>query len=294
MDIERVGGRGANQLRPIDCSRNVLNRAHGSATCSHGETRVLAAVYGPKAGTKKNENPEKACFEVVWKPKTGQIGEIASSWLIFNETWTYDRKTRKGVRDDPEENIAKYLPFDCSSEHYDINYNPGDVVEWIQLSMMMVPYPFPVILPVMEEVLFCEIIHAISSSILLLSNLLPCAIHAACAALVDAGIPLKYSAVAISCCLAESGHVILDPSKLEEQKMKGFVCLAFPTSVNSILPESGESMEQGIITSLTHGVMTVEDYFQCLEQGRAAIKPLSNILKKKLQSQSPSNVSMAT
>lgn len=41
--------------------------------CS-GETKVLAAVYGPKAGTNKNENPEKACFEVIWKPKTGQIG----------------------------------------------------------------------------------------------------------------------------------------------------------------------------------------------------------------------------
>lgn len=40
-----------------------------------GETKVLAAVYGPKAGTKKNENPEKASIEVIWKPKTGQIGE---------------------------------------------------------------------------------------------------------------------------------------------------------------------------------------------------------------------------
>jgi exosome complex component RRP46 len=39
-----------------------------------GDTKVLAAVYGPKAGTKKNENPEKACIEVIWKPKTGQIG----------------------------------------------------------------------------------------------------------------------------------------------------------------------------------------------------------------------------
>lgn len=41
-----------------------------------GDTKVLAAVYGPKAGTKKNEDPEKACFEVIWKPKSGQIGII--------------------------------------------------------------------------------------------------------------------------------------------------------------------------------------------------------------------------
>ena len=41
-----------------------------------GDTKVLVAVYGPKAGTKKNENPEKACIEVIWKPKSGQIGEF--------------------------------------------------------------------------------------------------------------------------------------------------------------------------------------------------------------------------
>lgn len=106
--MDRKDGRTANQLRPLTCTRNVLNRAHGSASwsqgiyqpifsaiqavpfsCFHlkleflrwvytctGETKVLAAVYGPKAGTNKNENPEKACFEVIWKPKTGQIGEF--------------------------------------------------------------------------------------------------------------------------------------------------------------------------------------------------------------------------
>lgn len=41
-----------------------------------GDTKVLAAVYGPKPGTRKNENPEKACFEDIWKPKSGQIGII--------------------------------------------------------------------------------------------------------------------------------------------------------------------------------------------------------------------------
>lgn len=43
---------------------------------SLGDTKVLAAVYGPKPGTRKNENPEKACFEVIWKPKSGQIGIV--------------------------------------------------------------------------------------------------------------------------------------------------------------------------------------------------------------------------
>ncbi|KAI5586390.1 hypothetical protein BDE02_06G208900 [Populus trichocarpa] len=47
--------------------------------------------------------------------------------------------------------------------------------------------------------------------------LLVCAINAACAALVDARIPMKHLAVAICCCLADVGYVILDPTKLEEQ-----------------------------------------------------------------------------
>ncbi|PRQ27434.1 putative ribosomal protein S5 domain 2-type [Rosa chinensis] len=67
MEIDRLDGRTPNQLRPLACTRNVLNRAHGSAS--------WCQVYGPKAGTKKNENPEKACIEVIWKPKTGQGGK---------------------------------------------------------------------------------------------------------------------------------------------------------------------------------------------------------------------------
>uniref|UniRef100_A0A453MLF2 Exoribonuclease phosphorolytic domain-containing protein n=1 Tax=Aegilops tauschii subsp. strangulata TaxID=200361 RepID=A0A453MLF2_AEGTS len=55
-------------------TRNPLERAHGSARWAQGDTVVLAAVYGPRPGTRKGENPEKASVEVVWKPKTGQIG----------------------------------------------------------------------------------------------------------------------------------------------------------------------------------------------------------------------------
>ncbi|KAL6524080.1 exosome non-catalytic core subunit rrp46 [Orobanche minor] len=211
MASEREGGRRANQLRPIDCSRNVISRAHGSASCSHGETRVIAAVYGPKAGTKKNENPEKASIEVIWKPKTGQSGKPEKEFEMI---------------------LKRTLQNICL-----LNVHPNTTTSII-----------------------VQVVHD-----------------------DDAGIPLKYLAVAISCCLTESGQIILDPSKIEEQKMKAFVYLAFPSTVQSVLPEGPTN---GIITSLTHGVMPVDDYFQCVEQGRAAITPLSNILKKKLQPQS--------
>lgn len=38
MDVDvRADGRTLNQLRPLTCSRNVLNRAHGSARWSQGK-----------------------------------------------------------------------------------------------------------------------------------------------------------------------------------------------------------------------------------------------------------------
>ncbi|CAN1148949.1 Exosome complex exonuclease RRP46 homolog [Linum perenne] len=124
--------------------------------------------------------------------------------------------------------------------------------------------------------------------------LLPCAINAACAALVDAGIPMKHLAVAICCCVAEGGSVVLDPTKLEEQQMRGFAYLVFPNSGQSALPETsslvdGEPLEHGIITSVTHGIMSVDEYLKCVDRGRAACSKLSGFVRRNLQSQLPSD-----
>ncbi|KAL2940122.1 Exosome complex exonuclease RRP46-like protein [Bienertia sinuspersici] len=238
MEIDRADGRSSTMLRPVACSRNVLNRAHGSASWSHGDTKVLAAVYGPKAGTKKNENPEKASIEILWKPKTGQIGKLEREYEMI---------------------LKRTLQSICI-----LTVNPNTTTS--------------VIVQVVNDD----------------GALLPCAINAACAALVDAGISLRHLAVAICCCLAETGCVILDPTKEEEQKMKAFVYLVFPNSVLSVQEVSGhsntETMEHGIITSITHGAMSVEDYFNCLKSGQAATAKLSNFLRKRLQNQLPSDL----
>ncbi|KAI9191359.1 hypothetical protein LWI28_007455 [Acer negundo] len=242
MEIDRADGRTPNQLRPLSCSRNILHRAHGSASWSQGDTKVLAAVYGPKAGTKKNENPEKACIEVIWKPKTGQIGKPEREFEMI---------------------LKRTLQSICI-----LTVNPNTTTSII-----------------------VQVVHDDGA-------LLPCAINAACAALVDAGIPMKHLAVAICCCVADTGYVILDPTKLEEQKMKAFAYLVFPNSILSVLPEvsspaKGEPVEHGIITSITHGAMSVDDYFLCLERGRAASAKLSDFLRRSLQSQFSGNSSKA-
>ncbi|XP_010541255.1 PREDICTED: exosome complex exonuclease RRP46 homolog [Tarenaya hassleriana] len=232
MDIDREDGRAPNQLRPLACSRNILHRAHGSASWSQGDTKVLVAVYGPKAGTKRNENPEKACFEVIWKPKTGQIGKVEREYEMV---------------------LKKTLQSICV-----LTVNPNTTTSVI-----------------------VQVVHDDGS-------LLPCAVNAACAALVEAGIPMKHLAVAICCCLADNGYAILDPNKIEEQKMKAFACLVFPNSILSVLPEGsslveGEPAEHGIITSTTYGVMSVEDYFLCVERGQAASASLSAFFRKNFQ-----------
>nr|XP_043610645.1 exosome complex exonuclease RRP46 homolog [Erigeron canadensis] len=242
MEVDRADRRTSNQRRPVGCTRGILNRAHGSASWAQGETKVIAAVYGPKAGTKKNENPEKACIEVIWKPKTGQSGKSEREYEMV---------------------LKKTLLSICL-----LNVHPNTTTSVV-----------------------IQVVHDDGA-------LLPCAINAACAALVDAGFPLKHLAVAICCCIAENGHILLDPSKIEEQKMKAFVYLVFPNSVVSVLPEgsskpSGEVMEHGIITSVTHGVMAVDDYFSCLKLGRAAAAELSDFLRNSFKSKGGNDPSKA-
>ncbi|KAK7275587.1 hypothetical protein RIF29_16706 [Crotalaria pallida] len=242
MATDRGDGRTPNQLRPLSCSRSILHRAHGSASWSQGETKVIAAVYGPKAGTKKNENPEKASIEVIWKPKTGQIGKVEREYELI---------------------LKRTLESICIR-----TINPNTTTSVI-----------------------VQVVHDDGA-------LLPCAINAACAALVDAAIPLKHLAVAICCSVADSGHIILDPTKHEEEKMKAFAYLVFPNTIVSVLPQrtlqaGDEPMAHGLITSVTQGGMSVDDYLHCLERGHATTARLSGFLRKNIQPKSTSESSKA-
>ncbi|KMZ74523.1 putative polyribonucleotide nucleotidyltransferase [Zostera marina] len=233
-DDKRVDGRTPNQMRPLSCSRNVLHRAHGSARWSQGETSVLASVYGPKSGTRKGENPEKASIEVIWKPRTGQIGKTEKEYEMI----------LKGTL----QNIII------------LTENPNTTTS--------------VTLQVMSDD----------------GSLLSCGINAACAALLDAGVQLKQLAIAICCGLTNDGTVLLDPSKIEETKVRAFACFAITNSPLSALSEvtpgsdKGKSLENGIVTSITYGSMQESDFFHCLERGRAATSRISEFLRKNLKS----------
>eukprot|EP00897_Mesotaenium_endlicherianum_P002638 jgi/Mesen1/2401/ME000157S01541 len=70
----RADGRAGSQLRPLVCTRGLLNRADGSARWAQGLTNVIAAVYGPHAVGGWRELPDRAYLEVILKPRSGQAG----------------------------------------------------------------------------------------------------------------------------------------------------------------------------------------------------------------------------
>lgn len=54
----RIDGRKAHELRKIQCRMGVFSQADGSAYIEQGNTKVLAAVYGP-------HEVSRLCYVVV-------------------------------------------------------------------------------------------------------------------------------------------------------------------------------------------------------------------------------------
>lgn len=73
--VDRGDGRTNNQLRPLACELGLLHRADGSARFSHGGTSVLVAVNGPGGVGVRDEKPDRATVQVVWKPKVRRCGD---------------------------------------------------------------------------------------------------------------------------------------------------------------------------------------------------------------------------
>jgi len=65
MEAARKDGRGADQMRQLRVEQGLLVQADGSARVAAGETRVMAAVYGPAESLARDEQVEKAAIEVV-------------------------------------------------------------------------------------------------------------------------------------------------------------------------------------------------------------------------------------
>ncbi|PPD72860.1 hypothetical protein GOBAR_DD30245 [Gossypium barbadense] len=254
MEVDGEDGRTQNQLRPLACSHNILYRAHGSASwslrrlsssnffmCGNGSDILVTPKYLPPFMDRKLELKRTRTL----RKQTGQIDNLLKSHLMRMRPWLNGK-----LEEEYEMILKRTLQSICL-----LTINPNTTTS--------------IIIQVINDD------GAVSFRILLEPHfivpwLLSCAINAACVALVDAGIPTEHLAVAICCCVAKSGCVILDPTRLEEQIIIEFPLLIyyihdtwcpFLNCVHSVLPEGsssvqGEPIEHGIVTSVTNDIMS--------------------------------------
>ncbi|EFX76389.1 hypothetical protein DAPPUDRAFT_213979 [Daphnia pulex] len=73
----RIDGRKPNELRRIRCSLGIFSQADGSAYLEQGNTKVLAAVYGPHEirGSKSKALHDKAFVNCQYSTATFSMGE---------------------------------------------------------------------------------------------------------------------------------------------------------------------------------------------------------------------------
>ncbi|XP_071962985.1 exosome complex component RRP46-like [Antedon mediterranea] len=89
-------------------------------------------------------------------------------------------------------------------------------------------------------------------------SLLSCCINAACLALMDAGVPMKYLICSITSALDKEGTVILDPTDKQCKDAASVMTFAF------------ESRKQNIITTSLSGSCSIEQYNTCLAASKLA------------------------
>ncbi|KAI4475290.1 hypothetical protein M0802_015217 [Mischocyttarus mexicanus] len=86
-------------------------------------------------------------------------------------------------------------------------------------------------------------------------GLLACTINAACLALINSGISLKFTMAAVSCMIEENtGQVILDPNSDQLQKSQAILTFTF------------DSINKNLISCQTSGRFTFEEYLECLNK----------------------------
>ncbi|DBA99800.1 hypothetical protein WJX82_010461 [Trebouxia sp. C0006] len=113
-------------------------------------------------------------------------------------------------------------------------------------------------------------------------SVLSCALNAACAALVDAGVLLHNVFASVSCAVDSTGSLLLDPDTSEEQEAQAFGCFAF--CATGELTEQGRKVvtSQGVLISSVHGCLDVQEYLTMLELARQGCQRISEFAKLSL------------
>ncbi|XP_050698858.1 exosome complex component RRP46-like [Eriocheir sinensis] len=86
-------------------------------------------------------------------------------------------------------------------------------------------------------------------------------INAACMALLDAGIQMKATFAAVTCCITPYGTILIDPTEAEIQESVAEATFVFDGS--------GEG---SVLTAHQDGQLSYEDFKRCLKQCQEASK----------------------
>ncbi|PNH04194.1 Exosome complex exonuclease RRP46 [Tetrabaena socialis] len=85
-------------------------------------------------------------------------------------------------------------------------------------------------------------------------SVLSCALNAAVAALVDAGVPLNSMCASASCVLTQEGQLLLDPDSCEEKAATAQFCFTFPHHFDLTKSAEGEAVvSQAALGCRSHG-----------------------------------------
>jgi len=72
----RIDGRRPNELRKIECRLGIFSKPDGSAYLCHGNTKVIASVYGPREASHKGEiQQHRAIINCEYSMATFSTGE---------------------------------------------------------------------------------------------------------------------------------------------------------------------------------------------------------------------------
>ncbi|KAL4173804.1 hypothetical protein KRP22_005751 [Phytophthora ramorum] len=106
-------------------------------------------------------------------------------------------------------------------------------------------------------------------------SLLAVAINAVSLALMDAGVPMTSVVTATSCGIFPDGNLYLDPSSVEEEEAVSWVITA------------RSSTSDGVLTCITNGLLSEEQYFACSEACQRASESVAAFFRIVQQKKHP-------
>ena len=194
----RVDGRRANEVRRIRFKMNLFSRADGSAYYEQGNTKVLAAVYGPREISRKQQHAEQAASS------GGQEHALINCQYHMASFSTSGERKQQGVRTGSRRNAEISLVIRQTFE-----------------SVIMTH-----LFPRTQIDIFMQVLQADGGT--------RCAcINAASLALLDAGIPMRDFVVSCAAGMID-GHMLADLNYVEDSAGGPDLPVALMPNMNKI------------------------------------------------------------